>query len=115
MSLKATKRVKYPKLEQKMLDNVLIRDYYKYKVPNRNKGGANLREILKQERIKKGLTQQALANLVGISRVHYTQIENNSGNKKPSLDVAIGIKKVLGYSGDDLFSVGSVPDKNHLL
>lgn len=75
----------------------------------------HLREILKQERIKKGLTQQELANLVGISRVHYTQIENNSGNKKPSLDVAMGIKKVLGYSCDDLFSVASVPDKNYLL
>lgn len=74
-----------------------------------------MREILKQERIKKGLTQQELANLVGISRVHYTQIENNSRNKKPSLDVAIGIKKVLGYSGDDLFSVANVPNKNHLL
>ncbi len=74
-----------------------------------------MRKILKQERLKKGLTQQDIANLVGISRVHYTQIENNSGNKKPSLDVAIGIKKVLGYSGDDLFSVADVPDKNNLL
>lgn len=74
-----------------------------------------MRKILKQERIKKGLTQQEIADLVGISRVHYTQIENNSGNKKPSLDVAIGIKKVLGYSGDDLFLVANVPDKNNLL
>lgn len=74
-----------------------------------------MRTILKQERLKKGLTQQEIANLVGISRVHYTQIENNSGNKKPSLDVAMGIKKVLGYSGDDLFSVVNVPDKNSLL
>lgn len=74
-----------------------------------------MRAILKQERLKKGLTQQAIANLVGISRVHYTQIENNSGNKKPSLDVAMGIKKVLDYSGDDLFSVVNVPEKNNLL
>lgn len=29
MSLKATKRVEYPKQEQKMLDNVLKRDYFK--------------------------------------------------------------------------------------
>lgn len=71
-----------------------------------------MRKILKQERIKRGLTQQAIANLVGISRVHYTQIENNSRNKKPSLDVAMSIKKVLGYSGDDLFSVSDVPNKN---
>lgn len=71
-----------------------------------------MRQILKQERIKRGLTQQEIANLVGISRVHYTQIENNSGNKKPSLDVAMSIKKVLGYSGDDLFLVSDVPNKN---
>lgn len=74
-----------------------------------------MREILKRERIKKGLTHQEIANLVGISRVHYTQIENNSGNKKPSLDVAMSIKKVLEYSGDDLFSVINVSDKNNLL
>lgn len=74
-----------------------------------------MREILKRERIKKGLTQQAIADLAGISRVHYTQIENNSGNKKPSLDVAMCIKKILGYSGDDLFLVGDVPNKNDLL
>lgn len=74
-----------------------------------------MREILKQERIKKGLTQQAIADLVGISRVHYTQIENNTGNKKPSLDVAMSIKKALNYPGDDLFCVFDVPDKNYLL
>lgn len=59
-----------------------------------------MREILRQERKKKKLTQQELANLAGISRVHYTQIENNSNNKKPSLNVAISIKKALGYMGD---------------
>lgn len=37
-----------------------------------------MRAILKKERIKNKLTQQELANKVGISRVHYTQIENNS-------------------------------------
>lgn len=85
------------------------------KSPAETKEVPYLREILKQERMKKGLTQQAIADLVGISRVHYTQIENNSGNKKPSLDVAMGIKKVLGYSGDDLFLVVDVPNKNNLL
>ena len=74
-----------------------------------------MREILKQERIKKGLTQQVIANMVGISRVHYTQIENNSSNKKPSLDVALRLKKVLDYSGDDLFSTSDVSDKNNVL
>lgn len=60
-----------------------------------------MRKKLKDERKKQKLTQQELANKVGISRVHYTQIENNS--KNPSLSVALSIKKVLNYAGDDLF------------
>lgn len=72
-----------------------------------------MREILRNERKKKNLTQQEIADLAGISRVHYTQIENNSNNKKPSLDVAINIKKALGYVGDDLFLVTNVPEKNN--
>lgn len=71
-----------------------------------------MRAILKRERIRNKLTQQELANKVGISRVHYTQIENNSNNKKPSLDVAISIKKALNYESDDLFLVENVPTKN---
>ncbi len=74
-----------------------------------------MREILRHERKKKNLTQQELANLAGISRVHYTQIENNSNNKKPSLDVAISIKKALGYVGDDLFLVSNVPNEDNSL
>lgn len=73
-------------------------------------GGESVRSILKEERIKNNLTQQELANKVGISRVHYTQIENN--NKKPSLDVALSIKKVLNYKSDDLFLADNVPIKN---
>ena len=74
-----------------------------------------MRDILRKERIKQGFTQQKIADLVGISRVHYTQIENNSGNKNPSLDVALSIKKVLAYQGDDLFSISKVSDENNLL
>ena len=73
-----------------------------------------MREILKRERIKMGLTQKEIATMVGISRVHYTQIENNSGNKKPSLDVALRLKKVLNYSKDDLFLTSDVSDKNNV-
>ena len=61
-----------------------------------------------------GLTQKEIATMVGISRVHYTQIENNSGNKKPSLDVALRLKKVLNYSKDDLFLTSDVSDKNNV-
>lgn len=71
-----------------------------------------MRMILKNERLKNKLTQQELADRAGISRVHYTQIENNYNNKKPSLDVALSIKKVLNYKSDDLFLVEDVPIKN---
>ena len=72
-----------------------------------------MRSILKKERLKNNLTHQELADKAGISRVHYTQIENNSNNKKPSLDVALSIKRALNYDGDDLFLVEDVPIENN--
>lgn len=72
-----------------------------------------MREKLKKIRLDRCLTQQELAERVGISRVHYTQIENASHNKKPSLEVAIKIKQVLEYFNDDLFLVSNVPNKNN--
>lgn len=71
-----------------------------------------MREVLKQERLKHNYTQQELAEKAGISRVHYTQIENCSNNKSPSLNVAIRIKNALNYKGDDLFLISDVPIKN---
>lgn len=52
-----------------------------------------MRGILKKERVRQKLTQKALADKAGISRVHYTQIENSSNNKNPSLEVAIKINR----------------------
>lgn len=72
-----------------------------------------MREILKQERMKKQLTQKELADKVGISRVHYTQIEKASNNKNPSLEVALKIKTALDYSNDDLFLNFDVPSENN--
>lgn len=73
-----------------------------------------MREILKRERIKRHLTQKELADKAGISRVHYTQIENASNNKNPSLEVAIKIKQALNYKKDDLFLTSDVPNKNDI-
>lgn len=70
-----------------------------------------MRIKLREERKKRNLTQEQVANIVGISRVHYNQIES-SANKNPSLDVAINIKKALNYSGDDLFLILNVPNGN---
>lgn len=71
-----------------------------------------MREILRRERLKSGMTQQEIADKIGISRVHYTQIENASHNKNPSFQVSIRIKNVLNYHKDDLFLIENVPDKN---
>jgi len=72
-----------------------------------------MREKLKKVRLNCNLTQEQIANKAGISRVHYTQIENASNNKSPSLEVAISIKKALNYQGDDLFLISNVPNKNN--
>ncbi len=60
-----------------------------------------MRTKLKAEREAQGLNQKQLAECVGISRNHYCQIEN--GEKNPSLRVAVTIKGVLNYYGDDIF------------
>lgn len=73
-----------------------------------------MREILKRERIRQNLTQKEIADKAGISRVHYTQIENASNNKNPSLEVALKIKRALNYDNDDLFLLSNVPDKNNV-
>lgn len=78
------------------------------------KGGIYVRVNLKNARLRLGLTHEQLAQKAGISRVHYTQIENatNTNNKSPSLDVALNLKKVLNYHNDDLFLISNVPIKN---
>lgn len=48
-----------------------------------------------------GFTQQTFSESIGISRSHYAQIE--TGDKAPSLQVALRIKKTLAYKDDDIF------------
>ena len=48
-----------------------------------------------------GFTQQTFSEAIGISRTHYTQVE--TGEKQPSLRLALRIKQALNYYGDDLF------------
>lgn len=52
-------------------------------------------------RIQKGLKRYELARLVGISGTHLYYIEK--GIKKPSVDIAIKIAKVLGTTVEKLF------------
>lgn len=60
-----------------------------------------MRVRLRQLRKACGYTQQTLAEAAGASRNHYSQIE--SGEKNPSLKLAVRIKSVLNYFNDDLF------------
>lgn len=60
-----------------------------------------MRTKLVELRAERNLTQEQAANLICISRSHYSQIE--AGDKTPSLDIALRIKEVFGYQGDDIF------------
>ena len=60
-----------------------------------------MREKLRRIRIQNNYTQQQVATAAKISRPFYTKIELGINN--PSLKVAIDIKKVFNYKGDDIF------------
>ncbi|MFL0197801.1 helix-turn-helix transcriptional regulator [Clostridium sp. WILCCON 0269] len=60
-----------------------------------------MRQKLKERRLQKKYTHKTIAKELGVSRSTYTNIEN--GNKNPSLEVAMKIKKILGYKDDDIF------------
>jgi len=56
-----------------------------------------------------GLSQKTAADKLQLSRSHYSQIE--SGDKTPSLEVALRIKQTFNYSNDDIFLNVLAPDK----
>lgn len=60
-----------------------------------------MRVKLQKLREAYGFTQQSFSEALGISRSHYSQIE--TGEKAPSLRLALRIKKALNYQGDDIF------------
>lgn len=60
-----------------------------------------MRAKLQRLREANGYTQQTFSNAIGTSRSHYSQVE--TGEKQPSLRLALRIKQVLNYYGDDIF------------
>lgn len=60
-----------------------------------------VRKKLIEIRIKRGYTQEQMANELNIARTTYTGYEK--GNVSPSLEVALNIKKILKYRSDDIF------------
>lgn len=60
-----------------------------------------MRIKLQRLRENAGYTQATMADAIGVSRSHYSQIE--TGAKDPALKTGLKIKGVLGYEGDDIF------------
>ncbi len=58
-----------------------------------------------------GYSQETAAEKLHISRSHYSQIE--SGDKTPSLDVALCIKQVFDYYSDDIFLNVNAPKQDN--
>ena len=67
-----------------------------------------MRTKLIRMRESQGYTQYTFADAVKTSRSHYSQIE--TGDKTPSLRLAIRIKNVLGYPFDDIFFDEKCPE-----
>ncbi|GHV26743.1 hypothetical protein FACS18948_3000 [Clostridia bacterium] len=55
-----------------------------------------MRQRFRAAREAKGLTQEQLASLVGVKRTAICKIE--AGTRKPSLDVALRLERILGRS-----------------
>lgn len=68
-----------------------------------HEGAVRVRQKLKEVRRQKKMTQQQVADQIGINRNSYSNIENYK--KNPSFRLVKKIKKVLDYYNDDLFDV----------
>lgn len=68
-----------------------------------------MRTIMKQLRTQQGYTQKTFAQELGVSTSHYSQVE--TGDKQPSLNLSLRIKRALNYYGDDIFDNAPVGRK----
>lgn len=62
----------------------------------------NLSEFLKNERLKRSLTQEEMAKGIGITRTYYATLESGWFNKKRNVRTHAGIKtvrKIAGFTG----------------
>lgn len=66
-----------------------------------------MRIKLQRLRENAGYTQATMAEAIGVSRSHYSQIE--TGAKDPALKTGLKIKSVLGYGADDIFLDENAP------
>ncbi len=71
-----------------------------------------MRYKLKSIRKSLLLTQEMAAEEIGISRSHYSQIEE--GVRDPSLCIALRMKQVFGYPNDDIFLNANAPKESRI-
>lgn len=72
-----------------------------------------MRPWLKELRLKRGFTHDAVAKKAGIKRSYYTMIEN--GNRTPSVNVAKSIGEVIGFDWTIFFDCSSNEMKQKLV
>lgn len=63
----------------------------------------NFIEIIREERLKQGISHEKLTALAGIHRTALSHIENN--RRKPSLLICIKLANALGYQLSDLIKL----------
>ncbi|MBU3174421.1 helix-turn-helix transcriptional regulator [Clostridium estertheticum] len=68
-----------------------------------------VRKNLKGIRLKKKMTQQNIADEIGLTRMGYSKIENCT--RDPSYKISLKIKKVMEYKDDDLFDIYEKQEK----
>jgi len=61
-------------------------------------------------RLKKHMTQQNIADKIGLTRMGYSKIEN--GTRDPSFKILLKIKELLAYENDNLFDICENQEKN---
>ena len=66
-------------------------------------GNTKISNTIKIQRAKKNLTQEQLAELVGVTRKTINTVEN--GIYTPSTYLALKLSKALGVSVDELFQL----------
>jgi len=64
--------------------------------------------VMRERRVKKGLSRKTLGDMVGVSERHIAFIE--AGDREPSLEVALKISSALKMSVEKIF--GSVTTKS---
>lgn len=65
---------------------------------------------MKERRLELNLTHEQVADKLGIDRSTYTNIEN--GNRNPSFDLSLKIKRLFKVKSDDIFLVNNVAKKD---